>query len=145
AFNFRGVMGSQGDYAGGVGELNDVRAAVGRAREEANGPTLLAGWSFGAHVAMREAVDDERVAALALVGMPLVDPSLTLPDLPTRDRLRSFDRPVLLVAGEADPFCPLPDLRSLARRLPDATVLAVPGTDHFFWKQERKAAAAIGD
>jgi alpha/beta superfamily hydrolase len=145
AFNFRGVMGSQGDYGGGVGELGDVRAAVGRIRQESEGPTLLAGWSFGAHAALREAVDDDRVAALALVGMPLVDSSPPLPDLPDREHLRAFDRPVLLVAGEADQFCPLPDLRSLARRLPDATVHVVRGTDHFLWKHEREAAAAIGD
>jgi alpha/beta superfamily hydrolase len=144
AFNFRGVMGSQGDYGGGVGELKDVRAAVGRVREEADGPTLVAGWSFGAHVALREALDDDRVAALALVGMPLVESSPPLPDLPDRDRLRSFDRPVLLVVGEADPFCPLPDLRSLARRLSNPSLVVVPGTDHFFWKREREAAVAIG-
>ena len=56
---------------GGLDEVQDVRAAIGRVREEAPGPTVVCGWSFGANVALREAVDDERVAALVLIGVPL--------------------------------------------------------------------------
>ncbi|MGH2676629.1 MAG: alpha/beta hydrolase, partial [Actinomycetota bacterium] len=68
AFNFRGIMDSEGTYGGGEAELADAAAAVDRARQEATGPTLLAGWSFGAWVALRHAVTDQRVAALALLG-----------------------------------------------------------------------------
>lgn len=142
-FNFRGVMGSEGEFGGGVQELADVRAAVGRAREEMDGPTFLAGWSFGAHVALREAIDDERVAALALVGMPLVD--TTLPPLPDPDRLRAYRRPVLLLAGDADQHCPEMDLRSLAEMFGNATVEVVPGTDHYFPKREREAGRIVAE
>lgn len=145
SFNFRGVMRSEGGYGGGVDEVRDVAAAVGRIREVAAAPTLVVGWSFGAHVALREWVDDPRVGALALVGMPLGDSGLDLPPLPERGPLRASTRPVLLLAGDADPFCALPDLRSLARGMSDARVAVVPGTDHFFWKREREAAAIIGD
>ncbi len=152
SFNFRGVMGSGGSYGGGAAEVRDVRAAVGDAARVAPGPVLVAGWSFGAHVALREAVGegadgpgDERVGALALVGMPLGDADPDLPPLPPTARLATFERPALLLAGEADPFCPIPDLRGLARRLPGASVHVVPGTDHFFWKREREAAAEIGE
>lgn len=144
SFNFRGVMRSGGAYGGGIDEVRDVAAAIGRIREAAT-PTLVAGWSFGAHVALREAIDDPRVGALALVGMPVGDADPELPPLPERDRLRSFVRPALLLAGDADPFCALPDLRSLARALPGARVAVVSGTDHFFWKREREAAAVIGE
>ena len=144
SFNFRGVMGSEGSYGGGRTELQDVGAAIGRARKEAEGPTFVCGWSFGAHVALTEAMEDERVAALALVGLPLGESSFDLPPLPDRDRLRGFDRPVLLLAGAADPFCPLPDLRALGRKLPNATVEIVKRTDHFFWKREREAAEIVG-
>ena len=48
-------------------------------------------------------------------------------------------------SGEADQFCPVPDLRALARRIPDAEVVVLPGTDHFFWKREREVAGLIGD
>ncbi len=143
-FNFRGVMGSEGEHGGGVTEMQDVRAAIGRVREEASGPTVVAGWSFGANVALREAVDDDRVAALALVGFPVNDP-LGLPPPPGREELAAFDRPVLFVSGEADQFSPVPDLRRLSRRLPRAEIEILANTDHFFWKREKEVAALIGE
>jgi len=144
SFNFRGVMGSEGEHGGGEAELQDVRAAIDRVREEAAGPTFVAGWSFGGNVALREAVDDDRVAALALVGFPVNDP-LGLPPPPDRETLAAFDRPVLFVSGEADQFSPVPDLRRLARRLPRGEVAILPDTDHFLWKREREAAEIIGE
>jgi len=143
-FNFRGVMGSEGEHGGGVDEIEDVRAAIGRVREEAPGPTVVAGWSFGANVALREAVDDERAAALALIGFPVNDP-LGLPPPPGRDELAAFNRPVLFVSGEADQFSPVPDLNRLARRLPRGEVVILPNTDHFFWKREKEVATLIGE
>jgi alpha/beta superfamily hydrolase len=147
AFNFRGVMGSGGTHRGGTAEVADVRAAVGRVRAEADGPTVVAGWSFGAAVALREALEDDRVAGLALVGLPLVPSPVApdLPPLPDRASLRSLERPVLLLAGEADQFCPGPELRRLARALPWARVEILPGTDHFFWKREREASDLVGE
>lgn len=145
SFNFRGVMGSGGSYSGGVEEVLDARAAVGRVRREAAGPTFVCGWSFGANVALRASVEDGRVAALALIGFPLSEDSLDLPPVPSRGVLHAFDRPVLLMAGQADPFCPLPDLRALGRKLPHATVTVVKGTDHFFWRREREAAGLVGE
>jgi alpha/beta superfamily hydrolase len=143
-FNFRGVMGSSGEHSGGEAELLDVRAAIDRVREESGGPTVVAGWSFGANVGLREAMDDPRVAALALVGFPVNDP-LGLPDPPGRETLASFDRPVLFLSGEADQFSPVPELRRLARRLPRGEVTIVPDSDHFLWKREREAARIVGD
>ena len=145
AFNFRGVMGSDGSYGGGKAEMEDVRAAVKTVREEVGGPTLVCGWSFGAHVALATAVDDDRISALALLGPPLGESPSELAPLPDRARLKAFDRPVLLLAGEADPFCPLPDLRGLRRRLPRATVRTLADADHFFWRREREAAKIVGE
>jgi alpha/beta superfamily hydrolase len=145
SFNFRGVMGSGGRHGRGVDEVKDVRAAITRAQTEAAGRAFVCGWSFGAHTALREAVDDDRVGALALIGLPLGDTRDTVPDLPGRERLGHFDRRVLLLAGEADPFCPVPDLKGLGRRLPRGRVEIVPGTDHFFWKREREAARIVAD
>lgn len=146
AFNFRGVMGSQGTYGGGRDELRDARAAVTTVRDAAGGdlPVLLVGWSFGASVALRAALDDRRVGALALVGMPLRPNDLSLPPLPDPTDLRSLKRPALLLAGEQDGYCPSEDLATYAAGFPDATVEVVPGTDHYFWRRERDAAAIVG-
>lgn len=144
AFNFRGVMGSGGTYGGGVTETADLEAAVDRVRAAAGeAPTVAVGWSFGANVALRVAVDDDRIRALALVGLPLAESRIALPAIPEREDLRRLERPVLLVSGAADPFSPVPDLRTLARRLPRAEVLIVPDTDHFFWKREAEVAERI--
>jgi pimeloyl-ACP methyl ester carboxylesterase len=104
----------------------------------------VCGWSFGANVALREAVDDDDVGAVVAIGLPLAESSALLPSLPDRNRLRGYNRPVLLLAGEADPFCPVPELKRLARNFANATLHIVPGTDHFFWKREREAAGIVG-
>lgn len=145
SFNFRGVMGSGGSYGGGVDELKDVRAAVGRIQEEVDQDVFVCGWSFGANVALREAVDDERVRALALVAPPLDESRATLPPLPQPDRLEVFDRPVLLLAGQDDPVCPVSELEELARQLPKATVEVLTGTDHYFAKREREAGRIVAE
>jgi alpha/beta superfamily hydrolase len=141
-FNFRGIMGSAGEYGGGVDEIEDVRAAIGFVRERADGPTLVVGWSFGASVALREAVDDDRVAALALVGLPLRPGDLRLPPLPTHEELGLLRHPLLLVAGEHDEYCPSDDLRAYGEGV--AEVVIVEGVDHYLSKKEREAAARIG-
>ncbi|MGZ5306492.1 MAG: alpha/beta hydrolase [Actinomycetota bacterium] len=146
SFNFRGVMGSGGTYGGGRDEVRDAHAAIGRVRDEAPGlPSVVCGWSFGANVALREALDDERVAALALVGLPLTPGDVELPALPRGDELRGFRVPVLLLAGERDEFCPAEELRTMGTELRRARVEILAGTDHFLWRREREAAASIGD
>jgi alpha/beta superfamily hydrolase len=144
SFNFRGVMGSEGRYGGGEEEPADVRAAVTRAGEAVDGPTFVCGWSFGANVALRTALDDQRIEALALVGVPLSDASPEVPPLPDAGGLASFARPVLLLAGDADPFCPPHALLELAGALANPTVTIVEGANHFFSKREREAAEIVG-
>jgi uncharacterized protein len=143
-FNFRGIMGSEGTYGGGEAELADVAAAVDRVREEADGPTVLTGWSFGAWVALRHALRDERVAALALVGIPVAGAVSAPRPLPSLGELEGLSISVLLAAGDADPYCPVPDLMNLAGWIPHADTLVIEGTDHFFGRRERELAEGIG-
>jgi pimeloyl-ACP methyl ester carboxylesterase len=95
-------------------------------------------------VAIRAAIDDRRVSALVLVGLPLVPNDLSLPPLPDATDLRAFRRPALLLAGEHDTFAPAEELLAYAAAFPDATATVVAGTDHYFWRRERKAAGLIG-
>ena len=142
-FNFRGIMGSGGSYGGGRGEVADTRAAIGFLRERAPAPTLVFGWSFGASVALREAFDDDRVAALALTGLPLRPNDLELPALPERQELARLRRPLLFLAGEHDEYCPADELRSYGAE--GAEVAIVEGVDHYLSRKERDAAAIVGD
>lgn len=146
SFNFRGTMRSGGTYGAGRTEVKDAAAAIGRVREELpSGPTLVCGWSFGANVALRESIEDERVSALALVGLPLGEHRVDVPDLPSVSELRAFRRPVLLLAGQGDQYCTPPDLDALGRKLPSSEVAIVSGTDHFLWHREKEAAERIGE
>lgn len=142
AFNFRGIMGSGGSYGGGRDELADVRAAIGSVRERAEGPTLVFGWSFGASVALREAFEDRRVAALALFGLPLRPNDLELPPLPAATELRALRRPLLFLTGERDEYCPADELRAYGDGV--AEVVIVEDTDHYLGRHERDAATIVG-
>ena len=145
-FNFRGNMGSEGTYGGGRDEVRDVRAAIERVRMEAPDlPSVVCGWSFGANVALREAVDDERVAALVLIGIPLQPKDVTLPALPPPEELRRFRRPVLILAGDNDEYCPAEEARVFSAEFADGRLALLEGTDHFLWRREREAAAIVGD
>ena len=143
AFNFRGTMGSGGTYGGGRSEVRDVAAAIDRIRAAGDGPTLVAGWSFGANVAVREALEDERVGALALLGFPITH-DLDLPATPAAPELRAFRRPVLFLGGEHDAYSPPDALRSLAASFPRAEVEVLDGTDHYLWRRETEAASIVG-
>jgi len=146
AFNFRGVMGSGGTYGGGRDEIRDARAAIGRVRDAAPGvPTVVCGWSFGAHVALREALDDDRVSALALIGLPLEPGDVELPDIPGPAELRGLRPPVLLLAGERDQYSPAEALRSLADAMRRGRVEILENTDHYLWRREKEAATVVGD
>jgi alpha/beta superfamily hydrolase len=144
-FNFRGTMGSAGSYGGGRDEIRDVRAAIGLVRERVPDlPTVLAGWSFGANVALRESLDDERVTVRVLIGIPLRPNDLELPALPEPTRLLARPTPTLFVAGEHDGYCPADELRDYAAAA-QGVALIVEDTDHYFWRREREMAAMVGD
>jgi pimeloyl-ACP methyl ester carboxylesterase len=81
---------------------------------------------------------------MSLLGFPLGDTSLVLPPPPSTDRLRRFDRPVLLIAGDGDPFCPVPRLLELGGSLPAAEIEIVSGGDHFMPRREHEVAELVG-
>jgi len=59
-FNFRGTGKSEGEYDEGAGELLDAIAVVHWMRERCPGlPLWLAGFSFGAAIAIRAAIETE--------------------------------------------------------------------------------------
>jgi alpha/beta superfamily hydrolase len=71
-FNFRGVGASTGKHADGIGEEEDVRAAVDFLRAHAPGlPIWIAGFSFGARVGLTVAARSDDVVKLLGVGLAL--------------------------------------------------------------------------
>lgn len=145
AFNFRGTMGSGGEHGDGDAEVADVWAAVGRVQEEAPGPPVfVAGWSFGAHVAVRAAVEDDRVGALALVAIPTGEVGRPYPALPSAEDLRDFRPRALFVSGDADSLSRPAEVEALAARFPEGAARILEGADHFFGRREKELAEIVG-
>jgi alpha/beta superfamily hydrolase len=127
-FNFRGVCASTGSHGGGHDERRDVDAALDRLRHRLGDvPVRLAGYSFGATVAAGVTIDRGDVAGLVLVAPPLAmtgrKPFLGL---------RGTARPLLIVAGSRDEYCPRTEVAGLAAELPGAALEIVEDADHFF-------------
>ena len=140
-FNFRGVGRSQGTFADGEGEMADVAGALDflESQERVDRERLyLAGYSFGAGVGLRRAEHDPRIAAVALVAPYVESPGESL--------LKSYTKPKLFLVGEGDTVCPTEWLRAFVTPLPEPKVLRIlPGTDHFFWGQEREVAGIVSE
>ena len=136
-FNFRGVGASQGKFSDGIGEKEDVVAAISflsnldAVDKERIG---LCGYSFGGAVSLQVAPADERVKALALIS-PAID---------TYVPLKQYTKPKLIVCGGADQFVSIIGLQRLAEELPPPNDFElVSGADHFWGGYEDKVAAKI--
>jgi hypothetical protein len=123
-FNFRGVGRSAGRYGEGVGEREDAAAALAWLERRRPGePLLAAGFSFGSWVGLDVGRARDSVRALVGIAPPLA--------LYSFDFLRGCRKPLLLVAGDADPFCPVASLQELQSTLNPATEIAIlPGAGH---------------
>lgn len=141
--NFRGVGSSTGthDHARG-GEQQDARDALDYLA--ANYPTLpitLAGFSFGARVALEVGIKDTRVQRLIGIGTPVnMDYDFAF--------LRDCRKPLLLVHGEHDEFGDPAKLQALVRQLsPDcpARLEIIPRAGHFFDQQLEDLRRVIAD
>jgi alpha/beta superfamily hydrolase len=139
-FNFRGVGASGGTFDNGRGEVDDVAGALnwlGAQLIAAPDRLALVGYSFGAAMAMFEAVRNDRPQALGLIGPPLGW------DLPLAT---DGDRPHLLVAGERDQFCSASDLERMARQLKgDVEMHIVANADHFLFGYEGEVADVVAE
>ena len=145
-FNFRGTGLSEGEHANGVGEVDDVRAALDWLDSEFHLPLMFAGFSFGAAVGLRAACPDARVRAVVGVGTP-VAPIAEESEQPREysfDFLRDCAKPKLFVSGARDQFGPRAKLEALLATLPEPKKLVViEGADHFFEGRLRELREAI--
>ena len=124
-FNFRGVGKSEGEFGEGIGEVDDVLAAVDAARERyPELPLWLAGFSFGAAMSVRAAI---RANAVGLVS---IAPAAfrfagNLKEQPAM--------PWLIVHGEEDELVPIAESVEWVDSLdPGPELVVFPETTHFF-------------
>src|ERR1700722_19656225 len=94
-FNFRGVGRSSGTYGDGIGEQEDVVAALQFLSERMPGvPLWVAGYSFGSWVGLHAGLNDARVSALIGVALPL--------DLFDFEFLTGATKPTAIIQPERD-------------------------------------------
>ena len=124
-FNFRGTQASEGEYDDGIGELDDALAAMQWMRAEfANGPMWLAGFSFGAAIALRAAIEQP------VDGLVTVAPAVS--------RFASGftsqpQCPWLIVQGDQDELVDIEETISWFNGLlPGPELAVIPEAEHFF-------------
>jgi alpha/beta superfamily hydrolase len=141
-FNFRGVGRSQGEFDNGNAEQEDVSAALDwlEAQPELDKSKLgVAGYSFGASVALPEACHDPRVRALALISPALMDQAKIA-------QLKDCQIPKLIVSGDADDFVSEEQLKLMQKEAADSTQIEiVPGVDHFWISHEAELADKVAN
>src|SRR5580765_3638596 len=105
-FNFRGAGRSEGQHDNGLGEQDDLRAAMAYIEERYPGVELwLAGFSFGSAMMLRAAACDDRVRALVAAGVPVSNYDFT--------GIPQWHKPKLFVQGSLDQFGSPEDLEGL--------------------------------
>ena len=136
-FNFRGVGHSEGRYDAGAGELEDALAVIDWTRRRLACDRLwLAGFSFGAAVALQAATRGARPARLVTIAPPvgriIIEP-VARPDCPW-----------LIVHGGRDELVEAEAVRDWAAGYDPAPELAVvPDAEHFFHGRLPELRAAI--
>jgi len=134
-FNFRGAGGSEGSYDNGIGEQDDVRAALAYLRElpEVDGERIaLAGYSFGAAIALQ--ATDDRLNAFIAVSLPTMMPLKEV----------RVACPALFISGDGDEYSDAAELTGLVHGLgPQAELKLLPGLGHFWFGVERDLEAII--
>jgi alpha/beta superfamily hydrolase len=138
-FNFRGVGESEGEHGGGAGEADDAAAAIAFLTSQAGVPregSVLAGYSFGSIATVNASSKIKNLGGLVLVALPIKMADVRV--------LSDFAGPIAIAAGDADPYCPAPQLQALHKELGSrAQIRIVEGADHFFGGFEVELADAI--
>ena len=130
-FNFRGVGNSEGEYDEGEGEVKDALAAYRHLAKHLDDDArlTLAGYSFGAWVISRSALEIERFDSLFLVSFPCL--------IYKYEHLKNFHKEIIIVGGTYDDIAPMDDLYELYQHLPTKDKhLKVINTTHFYAGKE---------
>ena len=136
-FNFRGVGQSEGTFDDGDGELDDLRAVAAWARAQYPDTVLwLAGFSFGAWVSLRLAVELRAAALISIappVGRSWEFSGIEIPATPW-----------LVIQGDADEIVDPQAVYAWIATLPRPPQLVrIPDTTHFFHRKLMDLRGAV--
>ncbi|MBE7637029.1 alpha/beta fold hydrolase [Sneathiella sp. P13V-1] len=143
-FNFRGVGRSQGDYDQGIGELSDAAAALDwmQTHNPNAGPVWVAGFSFGAWIAMQLLMRRPEIEGFISVAPPanMYDFSFLAP-CPSSG---------IIINGTRDIQVPQKDVLKLVEKLQAQKGITihhseVTGADHFFQETLQNLMSSVDD
>ena len=130
-FNFRGAGTSEGLHDGEA-EAGDVLAALEWLQIEYQRPIVLAGFSFGAAMAIAACCDRDQstaIHALVALGLPIENGDRVY----RYPSLADLHVPKLFISGDHDQFAPAYRLTQTVANAADPKKLAlIQGSDHFF-------------
>jgi alpha/beta superfamily hydrolase len=131
-FNFRGIGASEGTSSIGIEEVKDADAAIEEAERRAGDlPVAIAGWSFGAAVALRAAPAHPRLHAIVAIAPAVNEKPGVTAGLPAPGSLE-LPAPTLLIVGANDDLTP-PDICAAWAEASDTEIVEMKGANHFFW------------
>ena len=127
-FNFRGVGASTGSYEEGIGEREDVTAAIDWLQERyPELPLICGGFSFGSMVGLTVGVADDRVDGLLGLGLPVENLNYDF------GYLAETPKPLLVVQGENDEFGSGEKVASVLSGMGShITLVRIPESEHYF-------------
>ncbi|MEA2476805.1 MAG: uncharacterized protein QOC87_1004 [Actinomycetota bacterium] len=144
-FNFRGIGASEGTSSTGRAEVADAAGAVRTARDRFDGfPVAIAGWSFGAAVAVRYTTEDRDLAACVAIAPAVRERPGITDGLPDPNDV-NVDAPLLIVCGANDDLVEVEDCRAWAELVAGAEFIELRGANHFFWGKYDDLAATVSD
>lgn len=137
-FNFRGAGLSQGDFDNGIGEQEDIRAAVAYMMDRGVRAVDLAGYSFGAWVNSRAILKQLPVRHMVMVSPPVG--AIDFGDVSPIEKLH------LVITGSSDDIAPAGSIEKLLSLWnPKARLEVIEGADHFFAGYSEQLRSVLND
>jgi alpha/beta superfamily hydrolase len=142
-FNFRGTGLSEGAH-NGLAETGDVLAGMDWLQREFRLPLIVAGFSFGAAMALRacylSGATRRDVPALIALGLPTTAQGPAY----NYSYLQDLTTPKLFLSGDRDQFAPVEQLAQVADSAAQPKrLILIPGADHFFTDQLQAMQRAL--
>jgi alpha/beta superfamily hydrolase len=135
-FNFRGVGLSKGEYDNGIGEQEDVRAALHYLVQKGKKILDLAGYSFGSWVNALAISEVDTVDKMVMISPPVA-----FMDFSTVGLIPQIQ---LVVAGSRDYIAPPGLIKNMLLTWnPRAHLEVIDGADHFYLGYTGKLESAL--
>jgi len=135
-FNFRGVGRSSGSHDNGMGEQEDVLAALRCLEGLGKTSVDLAGYSFGAWVNAKGLPRFDAAGRFIMISPPVNFLDFSF--------LKACDKIRLVIAGSHDDIGPPAMIQEMLPSWnPSARFHVIEGADHFYWGREGKLVSVL--